>query len=133
LKRLADLLTGNFAGPEAMMKLSRGLAIYESSKVINATNINSGEGVITFEEEHQDSEGKKLTVPNLFLIGVPVFEGGSPYRVVVRLRYRKNGARIVWAYELYRHDRVFQDAFEGACETVKTGTGLPLFVGSPEA
>ena len=45
LKRLADLLTGNFAGPEAMMKLSRGLAIYESSKVINATNINSGEGV----------------------------------------------------------------------------------------
>ena len=133
LKSLATLLNGKFANPEKMMALSRGLAIFETAKVINATNINSGEGIITFEEEHQDSEGKKLEVPNLFCIGVPVFEGGEPYRVVVRLRYRKQQAAIVWHYDLYRHDVVFDDAFKGACETVKAGTDLPLLVGAPEA
>ena len=125
LKTLADLLNGKFAGPEKMMALSRGLAIFETSKVINATNINSGEGVITFEEEHQDGEGTKLEVPNLFCIGVPVVEGGEPSR--------KQGPAIAWHYDLYRHDVVFDDAFKGACETVKAGTELPLLVGAPEA
>jgi len=132
LKRLSDLLNGNFASPEKMMALSRGLAIFESARVINATNINSGEGVVTFEEEHQDSEGKKLVVPNLFCLGIPVFDGGDAYRVVVRLRYRKQGAAIVWFYDLYRHDEVFEDAFKGACVIAAEGTGLPLFVGAPE-
>ena len=133
LKDLSTLLNGKFAGPERMMALSRGLSIFESSKVINATNINSGEGTITFEEEHHDGEGKKLEVPNLFCIGIPVFEGGDAYRVVVRLRYRKQGAAIVWHYDLYRHDVVFDDAFKGACAQVAKGTGLPLLVGAPEA
>ena len=133
LKALADLLNGKFAAPEKMMALSRGLAIFETAKVINATNINSGEGTITFEEEHQDSNGKKLEVPNLFCIGVPVFDGGEAYRVVVRLRYRKDGSKIAWHYDMYRHDVVFDDAFKGACQTVATGTDLPLFVGAPEA
>lgn len=133
LKRLADLLNGRFAGPERMMELSRGLSIYEASRVVNVTNIASGEGQVVFMEEHQDGEGRPIAVPNLFCIGIPVFEGDVPYRLVVRLRYRKNGSRIVWFYQLYRHDLVFNDAFNNACLRAQTFTGLPLFIGQPEA
>ncbi|MTK12678.1 MAG: DUF2303 family protein [Clostridiaceae bacterium] len=132
LKRLSDLLDGKWAGPEKMMELSRGLAIFESAKVINATNINSGIGQIVFQTEQSDGDGQPLSVPNLFLIGIPVFENGAPYRVIVRLRYRRQSGAIAWFYELYRHDKVFEDAFEGACATARQGTGLPLFVGFPE-
>lgn len=133
LKKLSDLIRGKWASPERMMELSRGLAIFESSKCINATNINSGEGIITFEEEHHDAEGKKLEVPSLFLIGVPVFKNGPAYRVVVRLRYRKQGSQIIWFYDLYRHDKVFDHAFTEACTKAKEETELPLLVGFPEA
>ena len=132
LARIADLLRGTFAGPERMMDLSRGLAVHESSKVLAAVNLASGEGGITFETEHHDGNGEKLSVPSLFCVGIPVFDGGDRYRVVARLRYRKSGGGLTWFYELYRHDRVFRDAFDGACTKAREDTGLPLFVGAPE-
>lgn len=133
LRRMAQLINGRWASPEKMMGLSRGLAIFETSRVINATNINSGEGTITFEEEHADSEGKKLEVPSLFLIGIPVFLNGPPYRIPVRLRYRKQGPKIIWYFDLYRHDKVFDHAFTEAVDKTHAETGLPVFVGAPEA
>jgi hypothetical protein len=133
LQKITTLLKGKFAGPELLMELSRGLAVHESSKVASVVNLSSGAGSVTFESEHRDGSGEKLDVPNLFCIGIPVFEYGSRYRVVVRLRYRKTTAGIVWGYELYRHDRVFKDAFDEACTFARQQTGLPLFVGSPEA
>lgn len=132
LKKIADLLRGRFAGPEKMMDLSRGLAIHESARVIAATNLSSGEGAVTFETEHKDGEGQKLEVPNLFTIGIPVFEHGDLYRVLVRLRYRKNGGSLNWFYDLYRADTVFDDALKQACAKAAEQTGLPLFVGKPE-
>jgi hypothetical protein len=132
LWRLTELVLGRWASPERMMELSRGLAIFESARIVNATNISTGEGAITFEEEHRDGEGKKLEVPNLFLVGIPVFKNGPRYRVVVRLRYRKDGPAIKWHYDLYKHDKVFDHAFEEACKEASEKTGLPLFVGIPE-
>ncbi|WP_431860222.1 DUF2303 family protein [Azospirillum sp.] len=132
LKKVSDLLRGRFAGPEQMMDLSRGLAIYESAKVIAATNLSSGEGAVTFETEHNDGNGEKLQVPNLFCIGIPVFEHGDLYRVLVRLRYRKNGGALNWFYDLYRADTVFDDALKQACVKAREATDLPLFVGKPE-
>jgi hypothetical protein len=51
-------------------------------------------------------------VPNLFLIAIPLFVNSWVYRIAVRLRYRKNGGKVVWFYQLYRHDLTFQKAFE---------------------
>ncbi|MDR3438986.1 DUF2303 family protein [Telmatospirillum sp.] len=133
LQRIVNLLKGKFAGPEDLMTLSRGLAIHESSKVLQAVNLSSGESHVVFETEHQDEAGEKLSVPNLFCIGIPVFEGGDAYRVLVRLRYRKQSGGLIWTYELYRQDRVFKDALDGACAKAAEKTALPLFVGRPES
>lgn len=132
LLKIQDLLKGTWAGPERMMELARGLTVHEASKVGSIVNLASGEGAITFETEHQTATGERLVVPSLFLVGIPVFEGGDRFRTVVRLRYRKNGG-IVWFYELYRPDRIFKTAFREGCSRAAEETGLPLFYGTPEA
>jgi hypothetical protein len=136
-RRLAELvedLNATVANRRTMMGLSVGLNITSSSNIVNVSRINSGTGSIVFEEEHktQDSEGRKIDVPTMFLLGIPVFENGHPYRVVARLRYRKDGPAIKWKYDLYRADKAFDHAFTDVCREISTATGLPLFVGAPE-
>jgi hypothetical protein len=62
-----------------------------------------------------------------------VFVNDTIYSIAVRLRYRIGGGKVTWFYEMYRTDKVFDDAFNGACTQVKEATDLPLLLGSPEA
>lgn len=132
LAYLTKLLGGKFAGPATMMELSRGLSVHADEKVAQAVSLASGESFVSYVSEHKDGNGAKVNVPNLFLIGIPVFRHDARYRIAVRLRYRVKEGAIFWIYELYRHDAVFDDAFRKACEKVKNETALPLFYGAPE-
>lgn len=132
LAYLAKLLKGQFAGPSTMVSLSRGLAVHADERVQQAVTLENGTVNVQWETQHNDAGGNRLTVPNLFLIGIPVFRLGARYRIAVRLRYRLGQGSIKWFYELYRHDVVFDDAFREACERVQKETALPLFYGTPE-
>lgn len=136
-KRLAELvedLNATLANRRTMMLLSVGLSITASSKVVNVSKISSGTGSIVFEEENTttDHEGREVSVPTMFLVCIPVFDKGPAYRMVARLRYRRQGGSIVWKYDLYRDDKAFDHAFDDVCQKIATDTGLPLFVGAPE-
>jgi hypothetical protein len=135
VQRLVDTLGGDnmVATPNKLMELARGLQINESAVVQEAVNLNSGEGIVRFQSEHTDAHGQPVKVPSLFLIGIPVFRNGPLYRVAARLRYRKNGGRLTFWYELWRTDRTFDHAFKEAVERVKVETELPVFTGKPEA
>jgi uncharacterized protein YfdQ (DUF2303 family) len=132
IARMAQLLGGNFATPAKLLELSRGLSVHSDEKVTQARNISTGEMQVQFISEHKDGTGAPLMVPNLFLIAVPVFEGGVSYRLPVALRYRLRNSNISWFYELYRADLAFRDAITEAGERVKAETELPLFNGKPE-
>lgn len=121
-----------FATPVQVMALSRGLQVRVNKRVTNAVNLQSGEAQVNFEEEHHDQKGEPLRVPGAFLLGIPVFRSGDLYQIAARLRYRVKGPSVTWSYSLYRTDRVFDHAFQGASKTAAEQTGLPLFVGSPE-
>ncbi len=98
-----------------------------------ARNLSSGEGQLVFDSQHVDADGKPLTVPNLFMICIPIFARGDLYRLLARLRYRKANGGLVFWFELWRHDLAFEQAFAEACDKVAAATGLPLFIGAPEA
>jgi hypothetical protein len=132
LAALAKLLGGEFATPNRLVELSRGLAVREGSKVKGFTNLSSGETQIQYETEHTDDAGQPLKVPNLFLIAIPLFVNSWAYRIAVRLRYRLMNGKVVWFYQLYRHDLTFQKAFEEHCTKAATETELPLYLGKPE-
>lgn len=120
------------ASPSRLVELSRNLQIHENSTIKQVQNLGTGEGVLRFESEHTDAAGAPVDIPGLFIICIPVFAHDGYYRIAARLRYRKTGEGIVFWYDLWRTDLVFDHAFNQACERVKTETVLPLLIGAPE-
>jgi uncharacterized protein YfdQ (DUF2303 family) len=131
-ERFVDALGGvdRIAEPAKLMELATGLRIFEAGEVAQATNLQSGEGEIVMRSQHNDASGGKLVVPSMFVIAVPVFKSGPSYQIIVRLRYRKDGG-ITFIYELWRDDLVFDHAFNEAVETVREGTSLATYRGTP--
>lgn len=122
---------GNLATPTKLFELSRGLAVHENSQVVEVRNLASGEGQVTFKSEHVDSDGKPLSVPNMFVICIPVWDRSSDYyRIVSRLRYRKGSDGLTFWYELWRADLVLQTAFDEVIAQVEKETALPVFIGA---
>lgn len=121
------------AGPTKLYELATGLKIYEDAVIEEAISLKSGAGQIRFKSEHRDADGKPLNVPGLFMIAIPVFLHGDLFRIGARLRYRKQPSGIVFWYDLFNADRVFDTAFKEACHKARDETALPLFFGAPEA
>lgn len=132
---LADLVkrtNGKIASSARLMELSVNLEVFEGSKAGQKVNLQTGEATFEMTSEHVDKAGKKLSIPGMFVILIPVFKHDVAYRLGARLRYRKTGDGLVFSYELFRDDAAFDDAVKNAAETVAERTGLPLFFGSPE-
>lgn len=133
-KEYVNAVGGTIASPSKLIDLSRRLHIHEASTVREARNLTSGEAQLTFETQHTDADGKPVTLPSLFMICIPIFARSETFdRLLVRLRYRKRDARVVFWFEIWRPDLAFQQAFADACAKAESETGLPLFVGTPEA
>ncbi len=132
VKAFAINLGGDLATMQRLQELANGLSINVDIAVINATNLSSGEGQISFQETHSDGRGGKLNVPKGFAIAIPVFRNGAFYSMPVRLRYRRHENKILWTSLLYRDDRVWDDAVKIACDTAHAETGLDLLYGRPE-
>jgi uncharacterized protein YfdQ (DUF2303 family) len=132
--RYIDILGGRdkIADPGRLMDIANNLSINEASIVKQVNNLSSGETQVEFQNEHNDSAGQKIKLPTMFVVGIPVFNGGQGYQIIARLRYRKNGPEIVFWYELWRTDLVFDDAFDGAVERVRVETSQPVLIGHPE-
>lgn len=126
--------TAKFASASRLMELSRGMQVNITAQAKQIVNLNSGEGSISFVEEHSGEGGKKLDVPNLFLISIPVFNSGVPYRMPVRLRYRvAQGGAIIWSYSMFQPDLAFLHAFNEAAALCAKDTDAPVIFGTPEA
>jgi uncharacterized protein YfdQ (DUF2303 family) len=130
---LVGTLGGRIAGPTQLLEVARGLRLTETAQVANAFNTSSGEIEVAFRTEHVSTNGKKLNVPTLFLVGMPVFEGDAAYKLPVRLQYRLKEGAISWTLRRYRPELVFFHAFDAAIGKVKAETALPVFLGAPEA
>lgn len=129
---LAEVAELAYASPSRMLSLSRGITVRQGVRVKNVTNLSTGEVQINYETQNADETGAPLAIPNAFLIGIPVFKNGAHYSIPVRLRHRIGAGTMTWFYDLYQHEKVFDDAFGGACEKAETVTELPLYFGAPE-
>lgn len=122
--------------PQGLLEISRGLSIKVKAAVTDAHSLSSGETQVSFSEQHDaaSKDGtKSIVIPGGFAIGIPVFRGGAPYRLLVRLRYRLTGTAITWFFVISRAEKTWQTAVQEACGAAMSGTELPLFYGSPEA
>lgn len=121
------------ATPAELVALSRGLAVHVASKAVSNVVLQSGEGEIVWDEVHQGADGKKLKVPGLFMLQIPLFHMGELQRVPVRLRYRVREGSTSWFYQIFRPDVAMTERVTEDFETAVKDTGLPGYIGKPEA
>lgn len=132
-KPLLALLGTTFASPSKLLELSRGLSVRESARVKSAVNLATGEGTVHFDTALADDDGAPLRVPGAFLLAIPIFRNGVGYRLAARLRFRAKDGAVSWWYELHGAEAQFDVAIAEACKLAADGTGLPLYMGQPEA
>lgn len=132
IAEMAAMLGARIGGAQQIMKLSRGIEVRQQIAVKNAVTLETGEVTVQFAENQLGEDGGPITTPTLFFITIPVFYAGVPYQIPVRIRYRIRGGQLIWSLHLYRHDRVFDDAFAGVLAQVREATEVPVLMGSCE-
>ena len=122
-----------FGSSKRMMDLARGIAVGVGRKAVSTYNPRTGEKNISFSEEHEtrDATGSKVVVPELFLVNIPVFDGGARHLLPVRLGYRVKGGSVKWAVELIDAPRLIRSAVDAVAAEVGQGTGCPVYYGKP--
>lgn len=130
----AQILGGRekIADAATLMSMALNMQVFEQSNTASANNLATGEIRADFETIYNDSNGAKLNVPSMFVISIPVFKGEPPSQILARLRFRKEGAKIIFFYELWRTDIVFDEAFDQALNKVAMETGVPIYLGADE-
>jgi hypothetical protein len=120
-----------FGSAQRLLQMARTVEIAANSKSVEGYNPKTGERTIQFEEEHEArSQGRKVIVPDAFLLKIPVFEGETPQLVPVRLQYRRAAGAIKWFMTLVEWQRVIRFSVKTEAERVKAATELPLFYGA---
>ncbi len=119
------------ASPAELFKLSRDLKIFSDSKIETKIDLQSGETVMQYSEEHTGPSGRPVKIPSLFYIRIPVFFGQPPVLIGVKLRYRAGRGSIVWSYSLFAPELIVADEFAKACDQV-TKEGRTLYLGAPD-
>lgn len=132
LVETARQIEGRFGQLAQLLAMSRKFQVFETSDLKVVTNRDTGEAEVKFLNEHKDENGEKLNLPNLIIIAIPVFQGGAPYRMAVRFRYRKSGQSVKFILSIYNPEKVFEAAFKEAVDHATEETNLPTFMGSPE-
>lgn len=125
-----------FGSAARLLQMARTVEISANAKSVEGFNPKTGERTVLFEEEHEtrDKQGRRIVVPDAFLLKIPVFEGETPQLVPVQLQYRKiPGGGVKWFMSLVEWQRVVRFAVNSEAERVREATGLPLFYGARQA
>lgn len=114
-----------------MLEISRTLEAKKKVNFASGIRLSNGQNELTYEESISGTAGKgKFVVPEMFVIGIPVLEGGERYAVEARLRYRigESGKLTMW-YELVRPHKILEDAVKAVCAEIEAATELTIFNG----
>lgn len=114
-----------------MLEISRTIEAKKKVNFVSGIRLANGQTELTYEEEIQGTAAKgKLQIPEKFVLGIPVFEGGQRYKVTARLRYRISDATLVIWFDLERPHKVLEDAVQQVRASIAEKTSLTIVLGS---
>lgn len=118
-----------------MLAMATNLNLTNDFKLASNVSTQSGGVKLEFIDQENEETRKAMELFKLFCIGIPVFQGASQaWGIDARLKYRRNGSKAMFFYELVRPDRTHQAAALKLIEEVRAGLGeLPIFAGSCSA
>lgn len=113
-----------------MIEVARRFEAKQKVEFQSAVRLDSGAREFSYQETIDGSAAKgTIKVPERFKIGIPVFQGGEPWEIEARLRWRISNTQLVIGYELYRHEQVKQAAFAAIVDQISDGTETPVWAG----
>lgn len=125
----------NFVRPSAADMLELAQTIKGNTKVSfeSSKRVKSGETAIEWREDTTAAAGKKgtLEIPDTIDLGMQVYEGGAPYKLTARFRYRIGGGQLALGYVLERAGDVKRDSFGQVVGQVAADTGREVWHGTP--
>jgi len=125
----------NFVRPAAadMLELAQTIKGHTKVSFESSKRVKSGETSIEWREETTAAAGKKgaLEIPDTIDLGIQVYEGGTPYRLVARFRYRIGGGQLALGYVLERAGDVHRDAFGQVVQQVAADAERDVWHGTP--
>lgn len=108
-----------------MLEIAKTLHAVKGVKFRKGVRLDNGQNQLLYEETVEGSAGEKgeFTIPDVFKIGLRLFEGGTGYEIEARLRYRLNGADLSLWYDLVRPHKIHEDAVLGVLEEIRENMG----------
>lgn len=116
--------------PIDVMTMARDLRVHQKGTFERTVNPTTGDHALICKLETDEKTSTKI--PRAFLLALPVFLGGSLYKVEARVRMRLRSGAAQFSYTLYRAEEIHRDAFGDVRAAVAEATGLPVLAGSPE-
>jgi len=114
-----------------MLEMATNFVMNEERALKSAIKLQSGGVRLTYVADPDAGTTEQMNMFERFGLGIPVFHGGQAWSIGARLKYRNNGGKLSFSYELIRADRVHDGAAKELIASIKGGLGsVPLLMGS---
>lgn len=116
-----------------MLELAQTIKGTKSVKFEQSKRLKSGETKLEWREDIEAKAGARgsIDIPDEITLALAPYEGGAPYKVAARLRYRISDGGLSLSYVLIRPRDVLLDAFGGVVADLKAATGRDIWHGTP--
>lgn len=119
--------------PAAMIEMARSMTAKADISVESAVRTNRG---ATFRYNETTKAGGigpagEFTVPDEFIIQIPVYVGEPPISIKARLRYQITSSKLNMWYDLWRHATAERAAFRQVRDRIQQQTEVTILSGSP--
>lgn len=109
LKDIAPNIEGMPTGAQ-ILELATKFEAASDKKLASKISLQNGGYNVSYIDESTQQTVDSMKLFKQFSLGIRVFEGGDPYRLDARLKWRQDGAVLRFFYELIRPDQVFKDS-----------------------
>lgn len=114
-----------------MLDMATNFVMNEERVLKSAVKLQSGGVRLTYVADADTGTTEAMQVFERFGLGIPVFHGGPAWSIGARLKYRNNGGKVSFFYELVRPDRVHESAAKELIQQVRDGlSSVPMLMGS---
>lgn len=119
--------------PAEMLEVITSMQATRDARFESGIRLQDGSVRFQNSETIKAQAGKDgaLVIPAGFTIGIPVFEGRTPFKIQARLRYRLDEGRLMFTYKLNRLVDVLRAEFASLRTELQAATGAPVVLGLP--
>ena len=106
-----------------MLEIAMTLSNDKKVRFSSGLRLDNGQVQLSYHEEIDGKAGTsgQLQIPQLFNLGIKLYEGGEPYAIEARFRYRISEGQLSMWYELVRPHKVIESAFDDIYIKIKEG------------